>query len=235
MLLRLSFLSCYLTLSASLAAAELPKVTQVELQPLTAQAKRVAATLSNSWGVPLPAAERKALEAAKDVGAIQAILDPYCLAGVTLRDRIVATQLPGLTLGSAKPELAEQGLCVFLVKVYNPVGLQGIELRASSPNALPLFSRSSNKADPKVILVGEVGKLPRLTMFNGQPLVRPLSGLEVEYRIVQIYCRDSGRKEGALRFNADIEGGKQRRCRRRAAPVSFRVGPCRAGTAARTP
>jgi hypothetical protein len=37
-------------------------------------------------------------------------------------------------------------------------------------------------------------------MFNGQPLLRDLSGLGVEYRIVQLYCRDAGRKEASVRF-----------------------------------
>jgi hypothetical protein len=37
--------------------------------------------------------------------------------------------------------------------------------------------------------------------FTGQPLLRDLSGLEVEYRIIQIYCRDAGRKEAKLTFN----------------------------------
>ena len=34
-------------------------------------------------------------------------------------------------------------------------------------------------------------------MANAEPLVRNLAGLEVEYRIVQIYCRDAGTKQAA--------------------------------------
>ncbi|HMF12027.1 MAG TPA: CehA/McbA family metallohydrolase, partial [Gemmataceae bacterium] len=75
-------------------------------------------------------------------------------------------------------------------------------LTASSPNALPLTKRSTGKADPQVVSVGEVGKrFLDVRMFDSQPLVRNLSGLELEYRIVQLYCRDSGRKEATLQFN----------------------------------
>jgi hypothetical protein len=37
-------------------------------------------------------------------------------------------------------------------------------------------------------------------MFNTQPLLRELSGLELEYRILQVYCRDAGRKEAEVGF-----------------------------------
>src|SRR6185437_10625772 len=82
--------------------------------------------------------------------------------------------------GPAKPQLAEQGWRVFLVKVHNEPALANVELTAGSPNALPLSQRSSGKPDPKVVSVGEVGKrFLDLMMFNSQPLVRDLSGLEL--------------------------------------------------------
>ena len=104
--------------------------------------------------------------------------------------------------GVAQPALAEQGWRTFLVRVENPKGIAGVELRADSPNALPLYRRSSNKPDPTVVPVGEVGKrFLDLMMFDTQPLVPTLSGLELEYRILQIYSRDAGRKAAHLRFS----------------------------------
>ena len=47
-------------------------------------------------------------------------------------------------------------------------------------------------------------------MFNNQPLVRDLSGLEVEYPIIQIYCRDGGRKEASLSFGLWRKGDKDK-------------------------
>jgi hypothetical protein len=190
-------------------AGELPKV-KVERQPLAAQARRVSEALA-LLGEPLTDAERQAIRDAADakdenkaVQTIQTILDKRCLAGLHVTaDKKIQTQA-----GPAKPQLAEQGWRVFLVKVHNEPGLASVELTVASPNALPLTQRSSGKADPKVVSVGEVGKrFLDVRTFDAQPLVRDLSGLELEYRIVQIYCRDSGRKEATLRF--ELRDGKK--------------------------
>jgi len=193
-----------------LLAADLPTVKKVEFQPLAAQAKRVAEAL-DLLGSPLSDADKKALAGAKTVEEIQAVLDKHCLAGVKLAKDGDKLKLDTVA-GPAAPELAEQGWRVFLIKVENPSGLDKLELRPESPNALPLFSRSSGKPDPTVVSVGEVGKrFLELGMFNTQPLVRDLSGLEVEYRVLQIYCRDAGRKEATLGFSLNAQGEKQPR------------------------
>src|SRR5260370_33071271 len=82
-------LPAFLLLAAS-ARAELPKVEKVDLQPLAAQAERVADALE-LLGEPLPESDRKALkdaaksdDKAKGVAAIQDILDKRCLAGVRI-------------------------------------------------------------------------------------------------------------------------------------------------------
>jgi hypothetical protein len=210
--MRCSFLTfaALSALAAPVSAADLPKVTEVELQPLGSQARRIADALE-LLGAPLTEEDRKALSAAasekeqgKGVEAIQAVLDKHCLAGIQIRKAEKDGDAPTLRIQAvpAKPELAEQGWRVFLVKVHNAPGLNKIELRAESPNALPPTKRSTSAPDPKVEPVGEVGKrFLELMMFNGQPLVGQLSGLELEYRIVQIYCRDAGRKEAALGFS----------------------------------
>jgi hypothetical protein len=180
----------------------------VDLQPLAAQARRVADAL-DLLGAPLPSADKVALLAAageKDgaggVRAIQAVLDKHCLADVTIDPTGGSGNVALATkAGAAKPELAEQGWRVFLVKVHNSAAIDGVELRVDSPNSQPLTRTSSNVAAPKVVSVDQVSKrFLDLMMFAGQPLVRDLSGLGLEYRIVQIYSRDGGRKEAALRF-----------------------------------
>jgi hypothetical protein len=182
----------------------LPKVGKVELQPLARQVERVVAAL-DYIGSPLPAGEKQALTAAaqnadhaRAVDAIQTILDKHCLAGVDLPDAKQIHVYPG----PASLTLAEQGWRVFLVKIANPAGISNVELRPDSPNDLPLYSRSTGKPDPKVVSIGEVAnRFLDLVMFNSQPLNRQLSGLELEYRILQVYCRDSGRKEASLGFS----------------------------------
>src|SRR5947208_2185891 len=76
-----------------LTAAEppvLPMVSGVELQPLSAQVKRVTEAL-DSLGAPLSESERRALDSAfamtdpEQAGAeIQRVLDVHCLAGVDI-------------------------------------------------------------------------------------------------------------------------------------------------------
>jgi hypothetical protein len=207
------------------ARADLARVKKVELQPLAAQARRVADAL-HRLGEPLSARDLKALAAAAEdekrgVETIQATLDRRCLAGVYL-DKGKGAPTLRLVRGPASPDLAEGGWRVFLVKVYNPAGLDRFELRAASPNALPVTRRPTKlEPAPKVAPVGEVARrFLELTMFNAQPLVRPLAGLEVEYRIVQIYCRDAGRKQGDLRFEL-FRGPRARVPVAASAPLTF--------------
>ncbi len=211
--------SCLAFFVAPAAAADLPKVSKVDLQPLAAQVQRVVDAL-DLLGAPLSASEKDALHQAADdkdqakaIDSIQTTLDKHCLAGVDIglsRDPkgsvVMQTQQ-----GPAKPELAEQGWRIFLIKVANSAGLANVELRSDSPNALPLYYRSSGKPDPKVVSVGEVAnRFLDLMMYQKQPLLRHLSGLELEYRILQVYCRDSGRKEARLGFSLWRDTDKQK-------------------------
>src|SRR5438132_2041207 len=93
-----------IVLTGRSAAAELPKVAKIELQPLAAQAQRLVEAL-DYLGAPLPEADKQALKRAGDdktkgVDAIQTVLDPHCLAGV----RIEAGNKLETLSGPAKPE-----------------------------------------------------------------------------------------------------------------------------------
>jgi hypothetical protein len=192
-----------IALPAATFRAGAPAPGKVERQPLEAQVKRVLDTLE-LLGSPLPKEDNEALQTAfkdKDdaraVAAIQRTLDRHCLALV----RIAGPNKLQTRPGPARAALAEQGWRVFLVRVDNPSGVKQVQLRPTSPNALPMFSRSSGKPDPKVMSVGESRKrFLDLAMHNTQPLLPSLSGLEVEYRVLQVYCRDAGRKEAELGF-----------------------------------
>ncbi|MBY0228976.1 MAG: hypothetical protein K2W96_06840, partial [Gemmataceae bacterium] len=195
---------CYLLL---IALADAPKV---ERQPLASQAARVAQALKLA-GAPLSKEDEETLEEAKKgdeakaVKAIQAVLDRRALFVVRVGKKGVEAEA-----GAAPAELAEQGWRVFLVKVLNPEGVEKKRLVALSPNAVPLTMRSSGKPDPLVVSVGEVkNRFLDVAMLDGNPLVPVLSGLEVEYRLMAVYCRDAGRKEASFRFrlaNADGKG-----------------------------
>src|SRR5437867_3199477 len=128
---RMILLCVALALAAPVNAAELPKVSKVDLQPLAAQVRRLVEAL-DFIGAPLPAADKEALRAAaadayelRAVQAIQTTLDKHCLLGV----RISAPGRLTVQPGPAQPELAEQGWRVFLVKVDNAAAVEGVELR----------------------------------------------------------------------------------------------------------
>ena len=188
----------------------LPIVKNVELQPLVAQVRRVLEA-ADYLGSPLDAADRKALDAAfkksdADEGseAIQRVLDKHCLFGVNINPESRVKVAPG----PAKPELVEKGWRQFLVKIHNEAGVTA-ELRTVSPNALSLFESgsASTPSDRAYRKRGEsVQANPAelwldLQMFNKQPLREQLSGLNLEYRILQLYSRDPGRREAKISFN----------------------------------
>jgi hypothetical protein len=195
-------------LAISVQAQQMAKVAQVEIQPLAAQVKRLMETL-DYLGSPLQTADRQVLERAmseSDAGRasrqIQDVLDRYCLFDVHINpeSRVKVAQ------GVAKAELVEQGWRTFLVKVRNEAGVTA-QLKAESPNALKVFSRgprgsSMDPRPPQTITEREVrDRWLDLAMFNKPPLKPTLSGLELEYRIIQLYSRDAGRREAKIGFN----------------------------------
>ena len=200
----------------------LPIVVDVELQPLVAQATRVAQSLE-LLGAPLNQEQLEGLRAAakaadpvQGVKQIQAILDPLCLVGVNINpeSRVKAH------LGPAPAKLMQQGWRVFLVKVHNEAPVTA-ELRCLSANAAPLYKWSSGSAEPKqTVSTADVSqRWMDLAMYGGQPLSKTLSGLKMEYRIIELYSRDSGNREATLNF--DVGQGTQELGFRSDVPILF--------------
>jgi hypothetical protein len=202
------FLCLVLIAPQMTVAAQSPQVAQVELQPLTAQVARLLEAL-DYLGAPIAAADRQALtqasnetDAARARRAIQDVLDRYCLLDVHINpeSRVKVAQ------GQARAELVEHGWRTFLVKVRNEAGVTA-QLKADSPQALKPFSRgptgfSTNPRPPQRITAREVrDRWLGLAMFDKPPLKAHLSGLELEYRIIQLYSRDAGKREAKISFN----------------------------------
>jgi len=186
------------------AADELPIVEGVEAQPLKAQAKRIVqaleflgAPINKSWQTELDKALQESDET-KAVAGIQKALDPSVLAGVNIN----AESRVKVVTGPAEKELMEQGWSVFLVKVHNQAGVTA-PLQVTSPNAAPLFHRSRGGKDPKPVVKPEdvSDRWLDIEMFDKQPLNQRLSGLALEYRIVQMYSRVQGKREATIAFN----------------------------------
>ncbi|RUL84648.1 hypothetical protein TsocGM_20015 [Tautonia sociabilis] len=211
---------------AAATGSDLPTVPNVPRQPLAAQARRVVEALE-MIGRPLPEADLKRLEDAYVLDdefqaslAIQEIFDPYCLVGVSINpeSRVKAQQ------GPAAPSLMQQGWRAFLVKVHNEAGVTA-PLRVSSPNAAPIYSRSTGSPDPPQTIVPETipDRWVELSMFDDRPLNPTLSGLPLEYRILQIHSRDAGPREAKLTF--DVGQGTQDLGFRSDVDILFRCEP----------
>ncbi|MBL8204606.1 MAG: CehA/McbA family metallohydrolase [Blastocatellia bacterium] len=183
-------------------------VLQVELQPLAAQVRRLIETL-DYLGAPLSRADKQALErattqpdAANAARQIQDILDSYCLYEIHINpeSRVKVTQ------AKAKPELVENGWRTFLVKIHNEAGVTA-ELKAESVNALKVYSRgksgfATNPRPEQTIKPSDVrDRWLDLSMYTKPPMKPQLSGLNLEYRIIQLYSRDAGKREAKVSFN----------------------------------
>ncbi len=209
-----------LAFSASAPAAEPPAsiVYNVEWQPLAAQVKRVVEAMDYQ-GAPLPDADKQALEKISGTTPdaaeqIQSILDRHCLFLVTINPEMRVK----VASGAAKPELSEHGWRQFLVKVHNEAGTTAV-LRAVSPNAQRLFNSPAKDVPARWL---------ELQMFDAQPLRAALSGLPVEYRIIQLYSRDAGRREA--KFSFDVGQGTQDIGYRNETDVLFNCVPAHAIT-----
>lgn len=207
-------------------AQDLPIVRAVEQQPLVSATERLLEALK-FVGAPLAADEEKALQdAMKTVDAdacikgIQKVLDKHCLASVNINpeSRVKVVE------GPVTKELVHNGWRTFLVKVHNEAGINP-KLIPESPNAAPQFKRSSNSPSPKaeITLADAQQRWLDIAMFDSQPLKPNLSGLGLEYRIIQLYSRDVGRREAKIGFN--VGQGTQDLGFREAVPVLFNAVP----------
>ena len=184
--------------TTSLSLTSFPTVDDVEAQPLISATKRLVDAME-SIGSPLPEpiakglAELSTLDESKTTTArVQELLDPLCLASVS----VTQSGPPKVTLAQRKHELMEQGWRSFLIKVINTPQRKG-RLRMESPNSNPLPHAPADQIQSRWM---------QLSSYEGRPLKPDLSGLELEYRIVQIYSRDPGEKQAILEFS--VTGGR---------------------------
>jgi hypothetical protein len=171
---------------AAAPSRRLPVVERVDLQPLAAQGRRIVEALQ-ALGAPLAGPEQEALGEAGRVEAIQAILDRHALLAVTINPE----QRVKVAQGPARPELDENGWRVFLVKVINEAGTTA-PLVVESPQGAPLQRRASGSWQPTAKLTSKDlrDRWLQAELYTKPPLAPELTGLEVEYRILQLYCAD---------------------------------------------
>ena len=214
----------------AVAADPVPVVSDVDLQPLSAQARRIVEA-SEYLGEPLSEPDRRAINAASAeadqraaVSKIQGALDAHVLFVVTINPEMRVK----VAAGPAKPILVENGWRQFLVKVINEAGTTA-PLSIVSPNARA--RHNAGKGTPSDVQYGKAPKLPDLDLwldvqtFDKQPMTPTLSGLGAEYRIVQLYARDAGKREA--RFSFSVGQGTQDLGFRSESDVLFDCRPAR--------
>lgn len=199
-LLLIAIVACPL---ARLSAEFLP-VERVERQPFASATKRLLEAMRFA-GAPLKASDEASIEklltqidSDEAIERIQGILDAYCVAGVHINpeSRVKVEE------GPAAKDLVQQGWRTFLVKTNNEAGITPV-LQGVSPNTAPLYRRSTGSKAPSMDITPSdvVNRWLDLEMFDRRPLNPRLSGLSLEYRIIQLYSRDVGKREALLSFN----------------------------------
>ncbi|MFN6151698.1 MAG: CehA/McbA family metallohydrolase [Planctomyces sp.] len=199
MLLRiLSLLLLIASSTVTRADESWPMAARVERQPLLAQLQRLRDTL-NRICMPVTKETETQLMPLVDnadedslTARVQELLDPHCLAAVSLRKDAA----PVVVRREAKAELIEQGWQRFLIKVLNEPEVR-VRLRIDSPNAKPLPHSPEEDVASRWL---------SLSMFDGQPMTPTLTGLPLEYRIVEVYSRDAGEQTARIEFAAPQPG-----------------------------
>jgi hypothetical protein len=190
-------------LTLTLAAQQAP-TGGPSLQPLAQQVRRLETALG-FLGQPLPAEDHAAINAAialpdesAAVGRLQEVLDRHVLARVDINpeSRVKVEQ------GAARPELVQGGTRLFLVKVINQAGVTA-PLAVQSPNSGRVYIPARNSPSPPMELSEEDvrDRWADISIYTASPMRQRLSGLGIEYAILQVYSRDAGQRSAIIGFN----------------------------------
>lgn len=202
--------------------------TNIEVQPLLSQAMRLKEAL-NFLGSSLSPEDEKRLNELQHtayneqtIHQVQEILDPYCIAIVNINPegRVKVER------GAAKNKLMQGGWTSFLVKVQNNAGITAA-LNVESPNSksrqhFPSFDPKVH--DKNIITEGQVSnRFMDMQMYRNKPMMESLSGLKLEYAVVQLYSSDAGKREVEIGFN--VGQGSQDIGFRNAIHILFDIKP----------
>jgi hypothetical protein len=186
-------------------------VEGAEWGPLRAHCRDLLKGL-DALKAPLPAETARPLSALleKEPGdpeaasaAVQKLLDPHCLLGVSIN----AESRVKVARGPAAAALVEGRPGVVLVKVHNEAGVTHA-LTVSGPQL-----RTGDKPAE--------GSWLEAAVVNDVPFGRRLSGRRLEYRVLRLTARQGGKREATFQF--DVGQGTQDLGFRGEVPVLFTV------------
>ena len=217
---------CVQLISHASAQEPAAYVAAVDRQPLEASIQRVVQALQIA-GSPLSIEALKKLNELSQsnddpmvVRELQQLLDPLCLMVVSINPESRVK----VAAGQAKPTLDQRGWTNYLVKVINEAGVTA-PLNCLSPQAEPMVKPSTSAASPKINIspADSNRRWLDLTMVTSQPMTTTLSGLAVEYRVLQLYSRDAGPREATLSMH--VGQGTQDLGFRSELPILFQCRP----------
>jgi hypothetical protein len=177
---------------------------RVPLQPLAQQVRQLEDAL-NYLGQPLPFAVHQKINSAianpdeaTAVSELETLLEPLTLAIVDINpeSRVKVEQ------GPAAPELVESGARLFLVKVINNAHVTA-QLRVQSPNSGRVYVPSNGEPAPAMKLTPHdaAERWADISLYQRPPMRPRLSGLALEYVILEVYSRDAGQRSATISFN----------------------------------
>ena len=176
----------------------------VPLQPIAQHVRRLETALTYLGQPLLPADQKEINDAIADpdesaaVKHLERVLDRYSLATIEINPegRVKAEQ------GAAKPELVEGGTRLFLVKVVNQARVTA-PLKVTSPNGGNVYITSNGAPEPALKLTPKDAqdKWASISIYDKPPMARRLSGLGLEYQILEISSRDAGQRSAVLEFD----------------------------------
>ena len=200
----------------------------VPLQPLALQVRQLEEAMTY-LGQPFSAAEVRGIHEAiansdegAAVGALESILDAHVL----LRVEINPESRVKVEEGTAKPELVEAGTRLFLVKVVNNAQVRA-PFVVQSPNSGDVYVRSNGNPAPAIQLSAQESKerWANISLYQRPPMRPRLSGLALEYAILEVYSRDAGQRSAKISFN--VGQGSQDIGFRNDATIPFSALPAR--------
>ena len=189
--LRQDWIFRFWILGVLITASSVSTLGAVDWQPMAAQGLRLLEG-AEALGMPFSQADRDSLQemfqsSDNRVEEVQSTLDRY----VVLNLRIGSNGKLELSHGAADPELFEKGWSQFLLKIENAAESTDV-LKVNSPQGGRWAGSSFEQVDQHWLDVN---------LYDKQPFRPELSGLEVEYRVIQIYSALEGERVARLDFH----------------------------------
>lgn len=163
----------------------------IDWQPMAAQGLRLLEG-TEALGMPFSESEQNQLNhllnsPENGLVPLQQILDRYALLELQIEDQGNLKIQPG----AAQPQLMEKGWTQFLIKIRNPAESSAV-LNVNSPEGGRWAGSSMEQVERRWMDVA---------LYQNQPFRPELSGLGLEYRVIQIYSDVSGSRSAQLNFH----------------------------------